>query len=205
VFFLWDLTKAQADTTQIPQIVITLKNGSTYAGSIISTEKTHVNFLSFKAQIIKIAKDSIVGIIRFEDLSPKKQKKILNPDYSELKPSPAQLDTVKEEEREDLNLNRLIIFPTARPMLAWQSYFQLNELFCPFAAISIDKFLILGGGASVVPAAKDQLVYFSARVTPFNYKNFYVAGGVFYVNSTNSLFSSGSYSNGFSLGYGMFT
>lgn len=207
IFFLNSVT-AQSDSSKTPEIVVTLKNGKTFIGNVASSEKTHISILTVNNKTVRIAKDSIDGIIRFDNLSSRQQKQLLNSTVDLSVKNPVQYtqsDTTVKEYIEDLKLSRLVLFPSARPMNPWQGYVQLNELFFPFAALSIYQLFVIGGGASVIPGYKDQIIYFSARVTPYHYKNLFVAGGVFYVNSTKNAFSSEFYKNGVALGYGMFT
>lgn len=170
---------SQTDTTKFPLLVITLFDNTEYVGRITSAESKFLNFTTRENNSVRIFKDQIKEVIGYEDSRLAKKEK------EALKMKDAPKDTIVLPEYTDANLNRLVVFPTARPMKPWQWYIQLNELFFPFAAVGIGNFLTIGGGMSLLPGAREQMVYLSPKVTPIHSENLDLAAGVFYMTSTH--------------------
>ena len=170
---------SQVDTTQSPLLVITLLDNTEYVGRITSSELKFLNFTTRENMVVGISKDRIKEIVCFEDSRLDKKEK-----YA-LKMKETGADKIVVPVYTDANLNRMVIFPTARPMKPWQMYVQLNELFLPFAAVGIGDFLTIGGGISLIPDAGEQMVYFSPKITPLHSQSLSLAAGVFYLTSTH--------------------
>jgi hypothetical protein len=168
---------SQVDTTKSQLLVITLSDGSEHVGRIESAESKFLNFLTRENKIIRISKGEIKDVVAYEDSRlARKEKAALIKETGQ--------DTIVRPIYTDANLNRMIIFPTARPMKPWQWYIQLNELFFPFAAVGIGNFLTLGGGISLLPGAHEQIIYLSPKITPLHSENLDLAAGVFFMTST---------------------
>lgn len=162
-------TYSQIDTLKFPLLRITLNDGSVFIGRIESKDSLSINLIT-KANIkIQIPKNEIFEVIRVEDIHP-----------NDLKIKPKIAEEVKPD-IPDANLSRMIIFPTARPMLSGQWYFSVAEVFFPFASVGIGNFATIGGGITIFPSLEYQLLYFSPKIIPFHTKNFSIAGGVFYL------------------------
>lgn len=170
---------SQVDTTKFPLLVITLSDGSEHVGRIESAESKFLNFLTRVNKIIRISKGEIKDVVAYED------SRLARKEKAALRIKETGQDTIVRFIYTDANLNRMIIFPTARPMKPWQWYIQLNELFFPFAAVGIGNFLTLGGGISLLPGEQEQIVYLSPKITPLHSENLDLATGVFFMTSTN--------------------
>lgn len=170
---------SQVDTTKSTLLVITLIDNTEYAGRITSTESKFLNFITRENLTVRIPKDQIQEVVNFED------SRLARKEKDALKMKETVVDTIIHPIYTDANLNRMIILPTARPMKPWHWYVQLNELFLPFAAVGVGNFLTVGGGVSLLPGAKEQMVYFSPKITPLHSKNLSLAAGVFYMTSTH--------------------
>jgi hypothetical protein len=172
---------SQVDTTKSTLLVITLSDGSEHVGQIESAESKFLNFLTRENKIIRISKSEIKDVVAYEDSRLAREEK------AALRMKETGQDTIVRPEYTDANLNRMIIFPTARPMKPWQWYIQLNELFFPFAAVGIGNFLTLGGGISLLPTMPEQIIYLSPKITPLHSENLSLAAGVFFVTSTHKV------------------
>lgn len=186
---------SQVDTTKFPLLVITLIDNTEYAGRITSAESKFLNFLTRENKIIRISKDEIKDVVAYEDSRLAKKEK-----YA-LKMKETGADTIVLPVYTDANLNRMVIFPTARPMKPWQWYVQLNEFVFPFAAVSIGNFLTLGGGISLLPTMREQIMYISPKITPLHSENLSLAAGVFIVTSTHKI----EFTEGLGIAYTMTT
>jgi hypothetical protein len=184
---------AQVDTTKSPLLVITLNDSTEYVGRIVSSESKFLFSITRDSNDIKIPKEKIQQVIKFEDSHLARKK------------NPVVIDTTKHIEYTDGNLNRVIIFPTARAMKSWQGYVQLNELFFPFAAVGIGNFLTIGGGISLLPGAQEQILYFSPKITALQFEFISIAGGVFYLTSTSFSGEKVGFPDGFGVTYVMGT
>ncbi|MFA7228941.1 MAG: hypothetical protein WC061_07895 [Melioribacteraceae bacterium] len=188
---------AQCDTLNFPLLVITLTDKTEYAGRIESSESKFLNFITRENQKIKILKSRIKDVVSYEDSDLARREK------EAIRMKTEKRDTVLLPEYTDAGLNRMIIFPTARPLKPWQGYVQLNELFFPFAAVGIGTFLTVGGGISILPSLQKQLVYLSPKITPLHSDNLALAAGVFYMTSTD--FNRAGFNDGVGILYSMTT
>lgn len=194
--FYFTNSYAQIDTTKAPDLRITLSDGSQIFGRIESSETDFLNFITNLNIRIKIPKNQITEVIRVQDLYlPKKKAE---------KSVKDTIPKIPEVEYEDLNSNRMFLFPTAKPMRTGQAYLSFNELFFPFAAFGIEELIVIGAGSSILPGRDiNQFYYISPRITPLKIGSFYLAGGIFYSKS----FEGGSHFPPFGSGviYGMTT
>ncbi|PKL83788.1 MAG: hypothetical protein CVV24_03040 [Ignavibacteriae bacterium HGW-Ignavibacteriae-3] len=188
---------AQEDTLKASLLVFSLIDQTEYVGKIESSESNFLNIITRENQKVRIAKEKIKEVVKYEDSDLSRREK----EAIEMKG--AVKDSITHKEYTDANLNRMIIFPTARPMKPGQGYIQLNELFFPYAAIGIGKFLTLGGGISIVPTFQKQVIYFSPKVTPLHSENLDLAAGVFYMTMTD--FSNIGFKDGVGIAYSMTT
>jgi len=193
LIFTFSAIFAQVDTTKSPILVITLKDSTEYVGRIISSESKFLIFITRDSNEVKIPKEKIQQVIKFEDSNLARKK------------NPVVVDTTKHIEYTDANLSRMIIFPTARSMKSLQGYVQLNELFFPFAAIGIGNFLTIGGGISLIPSMKEQMIYFSPKITPIHFEFVDLAAGVFYLTSSSFNGTKIGFPEGFGITYAMGT
>ena len=86
--------------------------------------------------------------------------------------------------RADPNHTRLLFAPTARSLRVGQGYFSAYQIFFPFLAVGATDFLTIAGGISLFPFVSNQIFYLAPKTTPLHLKNFDLAGGVLYINST---------------------
>ncbi len=172
-------SNAQNDTSKTKVLVITLKDNTEYVCVIESNESKFLNILTLEKNKIRILKDDIREVVSYEDSD------FLRRQNAASKKAAEKIDTTLIN-YSDENLNRLIIFPTARALKPWHGYVQLNELLFPFAAIGIGNFLTLGGGISLLPGAERQIYYFSPKVTALHSENLDAAAGIFYMSQTKA-------------------
>lgn len=166
---LYSVSYSQIDTLKSPLLKITLNDGSVFMGRIESKDSLSIHLITKSNIKIQIPKNEISEIIRVEDIHP-----------NDLKIQPKISEEVKPD-IPDANLSRMIIFPTARPMLGGQWYLSVAEVFFPFASVGIGSFATFGGGVTIFPSLDYQLLYFSPKIIPYHNKNFSIAGGVFYL------------------------
>lgn len=165
----YSISYSQTDTLKAPLLRVTLNDGSVFIGRIESKDSLNINLITKTSIRIQIPKNGISEIIRVEDIHP-----------NDLKVKPKISEEFKSD-IPDANLSRMIIFPTARPMLSGQWYFSVAEVFFPFASVGIGNFATVGGGITIFPSFEYQLLYFSPKIIPYHNKNFSIAGGVFYL------------------------
>ena len=193
IIFTFSTGYTQIDTTKSPLLVITLSDSTEYVGRIISSESKFLLFNLRDSNNVRILKKEIRQVIKFEDSHyPRGKNSVV-------------VDTAKHIEYADANLSRMIIFPTARSMKSFQGYVQLNELFFPFASIGIENFLTIGGGISIVPSLKNQMIYFSPKITPIHFEFIDLAAGVFYMTSKSFEGEKIEFPKGFGVVYAMGT
>jgi len=190
---------SQVDTTKSPLLVITLSDSTEYVGRIESAESKFLNFITRENKIVRISKDQIKEVVGYYDSRLAKKEK------DALEKKETVQDIILEPEYTDANLNRMIIFPTARPLKSWQWYLQLNEFFFPFAAVGIGNFLTLGGGMSLLPTLPEQIIYLSPKITPLHSENLDLATGVFFVTSTHFNKDNFGFPEGLGIAYTMTT
>jgi len=84
--------------------------------------------------------------------------------------------------RLDPNRTRLFFAPTGRTLPQGKGYFSAYEIFFPFLAVGITDFVTLGGGISLFPGAKEQIVYLAPRIRIVHIEGFDLSGGVLYLS-----------------------
>ncbi len=87
----------------------------------------------------------------------------------------------------DRNTSRLLVTPTARPLKAGQGYVALSELFFPIVVVGATDWLSAGGGISLIPTTDRQIVYGTAKITPYRADKVAVAAGLLYIVGTGDI------------------
>jgi len=153
---------AQQDTSAAQTLhKITLRDGSEVVGTIESETADALRFTTASNVLMVIPQNQV------------KSKERLSGSFVE-----------GEYRRVDPNNTRLLFAPTARSLKAGQGYFSVAQIFFPFLAVGVTDFASLAGGISLLPGASNQLIYLAPKVTPLHLKNFDLAGGLLYINTT---------------------
>jgi hypothetical protein len=154
---------AQTDSTQKNVVRITLTDGSELLGTIDSQDALSIKFRTLAGVTMEIPLSSVKKTERIGGQMVRGQFF-----------------------QSDPNQTRLFFAPTAKGLAKGQGYYSVYEVFFPFVAYGLTDFLTLAGGMTLVPGAKSQVVYFAPRLNlPPLSKNFNLAGGVLYFNSTS--------------------
>ncbi len=177
VFLLVLHSAAQEDTSRSERLQrITLRDGSEIIGTVESKDSASIRFRTLSSISMTIPKGEVKEI---ELLSGE----VVGGEYRRLDP----------------NQTRLLFAPNARSLKAGQGYFSAYEIFFPFLAVGVADFMSLSGGISLFPGTSDQLFYLAPKVRALHLKNFDLAAGVLYVNTT------GGGNNGAGILYGVGT
>lgn len=104
--------------------------------------------------------------------------------------------------KNDQDASHFFLAPTARVMEGTQVRLGIYELFFPFLAVSFDSRVMISGGISLLPGAKEQVYYVAPKVNLIKSENINVAGGLMFfgVDNDNLAFVYGSGTLG-TLGY----
>ncbi len=177
LIFLPSILFAQQDTTKVKPVLIELKDGSKITGVILEETEETLVVKTEKDLEIKFSKDKI------------KSRRILN---NKTKDQP--------NETSDFNEHRLLISSTGKNLKKGTVYFAVYELFLPVVGVGITDFFSVSGGVSLIPGAKNQLVYLSPKFTFINRKNFYGSIGAVFIGAFGEsfgtiLYGSASYGN----------
>jgi hypothetical protein len=160
---------AQQDTVMSSKIYrLSLKDGSEVLGTILKSDTTHVEFQSISKIVMSVPRTTIASLTLLSG-------SIVDGEF----------------QRSDPNYTRLFFAPTGRPLKNGQGYFSAYEIFFPSIAVGIGDIVTLSGGISLVPFAESQLFYFAPKITPVHIRNFDLAAGLFFINSSLSSGSGG--------------
>jgi len=162
-FFTAGISFSQQDTTTHELIRLYLLDGSEVIGNIVDEDSISINFKTVSSIAMAIPKMQV------------KSREFLQGNV-----------TAGEYIRTDPNDTRLFFAPTARSLKPGKGYFSTYEIFFPFIAVGVSKYITLAGGMSIFPGAEGQLYYFAPKVTPIQKENFSAAGGLLYLNATSS-------------------
>jgi hypothetical protein len=174
------------DSTSVYRI--TLEDDSEFIGKIISENDGMMIFRTLSGTEIKVAIAKIT-------------------DKEKLEGSWDGSNFVKQ----DPNSSRLLFAPTARTLKAGKGYFADYELFLPFVAVGLTDFITISGGVSLIPGAKEQLLYFAPKIALVQDTYGGLSAGVFYMHiekhSFGIAYGVGTYGSRtagvtFGLGYG---
>jgi hypothetical protein len=181
---------AQSGPTEVEFTQIVLIDNMVYLGKIVSESDTLIMLKTLSDEVIRIQKSKIkkrlvkYGIIRNGNFWHK-----------------------------DPNTSRLFFSPTARPLGQGNAYLSVIQIFFPFAAFGINDVLTFGGGISLFPGAKNQILYAAPKVTFVNSPKVGISGGVLYLSVSDDfnagiLYGVSSFGNSqkfsftFGMGYG---
>jgi hypothetical protein len=156
IMFLTIVVNAQTDTTTVYRI--TLNDHSEIVGTIITSNKQEVIFLSLAGVEMKV---------------PKTQIREINPVKGKLKNGTFY--------RTDPNKTRLLFAPTGRMLEPGKGYFSIYELFFPSLSVGITNFLSINGGISLIPGLKEQIYYFAPKIGYETSNNFSIGVGYLYL------------------------
>jgi hypothetical protein len=98
----------------------------------------------------------------------------------------------------DPNVSRLFFAPTGRTLPAGNGYFADYYLFFPILAFGVTDRVTVAGGASLIPGATEQLIYFTGKVGVVRSPNINIAVGGLYSRITGETGYAG-------IGYGVGT
>ena len=146
-------------------VMLKLRDDTEIIGHIINKDSASTTVRSLSGIISIIPKSQIV------EIKPIKGK-VVGKEY--YKPDPAD--------------NRLMAFPTARPLKSGEVQFNAVELIFPHLLIGVSDFASIGvGGLPFVSSGGGTFIYYaSTKVTPINIKNAAVSLGGAIVGATSS-------------------
>ena len=160
-----------------PAYRITLNDGSTLIGNIISEDDTAITFTTISGLEIVIELEKI----------------------DRVKPLSGEIREGRYI-RYDPNSTRLLFAPTARPLKSGQGYVALYEFYLGFFGIGVGDIITLGGGFSIFPGLEEQIYYFAPKITPIQYENLDISAGVIHLGFTGDsdigagiLYTAGTY------------
>jgi hypothetical protein len=84
----------------------------------------------------------------------------------------------------DPNVSRLFFAPTGRTLAAGNGYFADYYLFFPILAFGVTDRVTVAGGASLIPGATEELIYFTGKVGVVRSPNVNIAIGGLYSRIT---------------------
>ncbi|MFQ5575193.1 MAG: hypothetical protein ACE5E0_06175 [Terriglobia bacterium] len=94
--------------------------------------------------------------------------------------------------RTDPNRTRLFFSPTARSLGGGSGYFSLYEIFFPYVSVGVGDVITAGGGVSLVPGTKQQLLYGATKLTLVEKRGVALAAGGFVATITSGEGSGGA-------------
>ncbi len=153
---------AQYSNDSSKVIRLSLKDGSSFNGRVMSQDSVSINFQTTGKIFITIPKQQIESTeLLFGSSSG------------------------NDELWGDPNQSRLFFAPTAKPIGAGNAYFSIYELFFPTFSVGISNFFSFSAGISLIPGASSQLVYVAPKITPLKIDDFYLATGMIYIIPTS--------------------
>lgn len=167
---------AQYSNDSSKVIRLSLKDGSSFNGRVMSQDSVSINFQTTGKIFITIPKQQI--------------------ESTELLFGPS---SDNDDLMCDPNQSRLFFAPTAKPIGDGHAYFSIYELFFPNFSIGLSNYFSLSAGISLIPGANSQLIYFAPKITPLHIEDFYLATGFIYIIPTQGA------DNGLGLYYGLAT
>ena len=160
LFFLtFNSLLAQTDSSRV---IITLKNNTYFTGHIEQEDSVSVTFRTQNNIQMIIPKQEIESIRR--------------------KPTKS---TRKFYAYDDPNDTRLFFAPTSRTLKQGDGYIADYWVFFPFVAVGAFDRLVLSGGVTLFPGAKQQLFYLAPKVGLYQGELVGVAAGILYMNITS--------------------
>lgn len=166
-----------SDSDRQPQHYrITLTDGSTVVGEILSEDDAKIQFKTLSGVEMVIRRSTIDKIVHMEG-------KLYHGKYRRIDP----------------NHSRLLFSATARPVKAREGYFAVYELFFSTIAVGIGDVVTLAGGITLFPGPF-QIYHISPKITFLKAENVYLAAGVMHMGITGVEGESG-----FGIAYGVGT
>ncbi len=162
IFSLFPLrAQSQTDSLSHAQYRLTLADGSVVVGTIITESTGFVFFKTLSGIQMTIPEDQIT------------KREITGGEF-----------TGEGFYTHDPNSTRLFFAPTARSLKGGSGYFSAYEIFFPMLAFGVGDFLSLAGGMTLFPGVEEQLFYLAPKITPLHLKDFDLATGFMYLNTT---------------------